>query len=250
LTPQSAKPSTISNPSKQGLIFLSFGRLLLFAGFQALLTLIFWIAGRQTPAADAAAWWLVQVILTNLTCVGLLAFLMKREGKQLVDLYRVEKHPFWRDLLLALGLFAIGLPIGALPNTIVAQWLFGDALTPAYMMFRPIPTWALVMGLLFPLTIAFAEIPFYFAYIMPRLQAASHSKWTVTIFCALALAAQHITLPLILDGRFILWRLLMYLPFALYIGVVMQWKPRLLNYFMVFHALMDLSALAVYFSLK
>jgi len=41
----------------------------------------------------------------------------------------------------------------------------------------------------------------------------------------------------------IIRRLLMYLPFALYIGVVMQWKPRLL--FLFFHTLMDLSALAV-----
>jgi len=62
------------------------------------------------------------------------------------------------------------------------------------------------------------------------------------------LAAQHITLPLILDGRFILWRLVMYLPFALYLGMVMQWKPGLLNFFMFFHAQMDLSALAVYFT--
>jgi hypothetical protein len=246
----SSNPSIRSIPNKQGLTLLVFGRLLLFAGFQGMLTLIFWIVGRQTPVEDAAAWWLVQVILTNLTCIGLLSYLMNREGKKLADLYRVEKHPFWKDLLLALGLFIIGLPLGALPNTLIAQWLFNDALVPAYMMFQPIPVWALVMGLLFPLTIAFAEIPYYFAYIMPRLQTATNRKWVITFICGLALAAQHITLPLILDGRFILWRLLMYLPFALFIAVVMHWKPRLLNYFIVFHALMDLSALAVYFSLK
>jgi hypothetical protein len=236
--------------SRKRILFpLLAGRLGLFAVFQSIFTLIFWLAGRSTPADDAIAWWVWEVTLANLVTVGLLAFLMKREGKSLVDLYRVGPHPFWKDLLLALGLFVISLPIGALPNSLLGQVLFGDALIPARMMFRSIPLWGLAVGLLFPFTIAFAEIPFYFAYLMPRLQAATGKTWLITVVCAVALAAQHVTLPFIPDGRFLLWRLLMYLPFALFVGVVMQWKPRLLRYFMVFHALMDLSALAVFFSL-
>ena len=225
------------------------GRLILFAILQAIFALIFWLAGRTAPADDAVAWWVWEVALANLATISLMAFLMKREGKTLFDLYRVGPHPFWKDLLLALGLFVIGLPIGALPNSLLGQALFGDALIPAQMMFRPVPLWGLAVGLLFPLTIAFAEIPFYFAYLMPRLQSATGKTWLITVVCAIALAAQHVTLPFIPDGRYLLWRLLMYLPFALFVGVVMQWKPRLLRYFMVFHALMDLSALAVYFSL-
>lgn len=211
--------------------------------------MVFWLAGRHSPADDSVAWWVLTVVLANIATIGLLTCLMMREGKSLWDLYRVGPHPFWKDLLLALGLFILSLPVGALPNTLLGQALFGDALIPAQMMFRPIPLWGLAVGLLFPLTIAFAEIPFYFAYLMPRLQAVTGKTWLVTVLCAFALAAQHVTLPFIPDGRYLLWRLLMYLPFALFVGVVMQWKPRLLRYFMVFHALMDLSALAVYFSL-
>jgi hypothetical protein len=240
--------STIT-PRRLFLFPLLLGRLILFALFQGLLLLGFYIAGRPSPADDAVAWWVLAVVMANIATIGLLAFLMKREGKSLWDLYRVGPHPFWKDFLLALGLFVLSLPLGMLPNTMVGQALFGDALIPAQMMFRPIPMWGLAVGLLFPLTIAFAEIPFYFAYIMPRLQAATGKKWLITLLCGLALAAQHVTLPFIPDGRYLLWRLLMYLPFALFIGAVMQWKPRLLRYFMVFHALMDLSALAVYFSL-
>jgi hypothetical protein len=235
--------------NKKELIFLLFGRLLLFVGFQAILTLVFWLAGRKTPVEDAAAWWLVQVILTNITCIWLLSVFMHREGLQLPDLYRVEKHSIWKEMLIAIGIMIIGLPLGVLPNSIVAQWLFGNALTPALMMFRSIPNWALVMGILFPLTIAFAEIPYYFAFLMPRLQSTTNMKWPITIICGLALAAQHITLPLILDGRFILWRLLMYLPFAIFVGVVMQCRPRLLPYLMVIHALMDFAALSVYLTI-
>lgn len=241
--------NTSQKNNTRELIFLLFGRLLLFAGFQLFLTIFFWLTSRLTPIEDAAAWWLVQVILTNGTCIWLLSRFMHREGKQLRDLYRVEKHSIWKEILIATGLMLIGLPLGVFPNIMAAKWLFGDPMIPALMMFRPIPYWALFLGLLFPLTIAFAEIPYYFAYIMPRLQEATHQKWAITFLCSLALAAQHITLPLIFDGRFILWRLIMYLPFAFFVGIVMQWRPRLLPYFMVIHIIMDLSALSVYFSI-
>jgi hypothetical protein len=238
-----------NQPGKSALILLLWGRLLLFAGFQCALTVIFWVISVSNPITDAAAWWLVQVILTNFTCIYLLFRLLNREGFSLISLYHVEKHNVGKEVLIMVGLLVIGLPLGALPNTVLAQWLFGNPLTPALMMFRPIPFWALLVGILFPLTIAFAEIPYYFAYLMPRLQSAFNSKWPVTILCGLALAAQHITLPLLLDGRFILWRFLMYLPFALFVGIVLQIRPRLLPYFMVIHALMDFSALAVYLTI-
>lgn len=51
---------------------------------------------------------------------------------------------------------------------------------------------------------------------------------------------QHITLPLLFDVRFIVWRLLMFLPFALFLGLVIHWHKQLLPYLMVVHALMDL----------
>jgi membrane protease YdiL (CAAX protease family) len=57
---------------------------------------------------------------------------------------------------------------------------------------------------------------------------------------------QHCFLPLILDGRFMLWRLAMYLPFALFVGFLIKRRPGLLPYFAVVHALMDISTLAVY----
>ncbi len=53
-------------------------------------------------------------------------------------------------------------------------------------------------------------------------------------------------LPLILDGRFMLWRLGMYLPFALFAGLILKLRPTLLPYFMIIHALADLSAVSVY----
>jgi hypothetical protein len=66
------------------------------------------------------------------------------------------------------------------------------------------------------------------------------------LLAAFFLAAQHMFLPLILDGRFMLWRLGMFLPFALFAGLVIKLRPTLLPYFMIVHALADMSTLAVY----
>ncbi len=66
---------------------------------------------------------------------------------------------------------------------------------------------------------------------------------------SLFLGLQHATLPLILDGRFVLWRALMYLPFAFYIGAILKLRPRLLPFLVIGHALIDLATVAVYFTL-
>ena len=41
--------------------------------------------------------------------------------------------------------------------------------------------------------------------------------------------------------RFITWRAMMYLPFAIEVGLVMHWRPRLLPYLASVHVLMDLA---------
>ena len=114
------------------------------------------------------------------------------------------------------------------------------------MMFRPLPDWALAVGILFPLTIAFSELPTYFGYAMPRLAGQLKSGWAAWLIASFFLAAQHCFLPFILDGGFLLWRLGMFLPFALFTGLALKLRPGLLPYFVIVHALMDFSTLAVY----
>jgi hypothetical protein len=112
-----------------------------------------------------------------------------------------------------------------------------------------LPAWALVLSFLFPLTIGFAELPTYFGYVMPRLASQLKNGWLAWLIASLALAAQHMFLPLILDGGFILWRLLMYLPFALFGGLLIKLRPTLLPYSMIVHALADVSAVLVYLTI-
>jgi hypothetical protein len=81
---------------------------------------------------------------------------------------------------------------------------------------------------------------------MPRLEAQVKNGWVAWIIASIFLAAQHMFLPLILDGGYMLWRLGMFLPFALITGLALKFRPSLLPYFVVVHALMDVTTVLVY----
>ena len=62
----------------------------------------------------------------------------------------------------------------------------------------------------------------------------------------LFLAIQHCTLPFIPDARFILYRGLVFLPFALMLGVSLKLRPSLFPYFAVLHGVMDFGTAMMY----
>ncbi|HUF00389.1 MAG TPA: hypothetical protein VMN99_14120 [Anaerolineales bacterium] len=218
----------------------------LFLFFQILIALI--LTAARTPSAwvESARWWTFLPIFANIVSIYLLVRLFRAEGKHYLDIIKFSRTTLKTDLLWFFGASIIGMPIVSAPMNILGAAIFGDQMVPINMMFIPLPAWALVVSLLFPLTIGFAELPTYFGYAMPRLEAQIKNGWVAWLIASFFLGAQHMFLPLILDGRFMLWRLLMYLPFALFAGLMLKLRPTLLPYYMIVHALVDVSAVAVY----
>ncbi|MCU0460381.1 MAG: hypothetical protein MUE37_15000, partial [Bacteroidales bacterium] len=91
----------------------------------------------------------------------------------------------------------------------------------------------------FPVTIALAELATYFGYIMPRLRAGFKSGVPALLLPVLFLSLQHMTLPFIPDLTFILYRAVVFLPFALLIGIAIYRRPSLFPYFAILHGIMD-----------
>jgi hypothetical protein len=219
-------------------------RMLLFALVQTALFVVLQTIQPSTEWANTAGWWPFVAAVVNLLTVAILWWAMKQEGKPLSAVYHFVRHRgWWRDAMLALlamagaGILAVG------PNLLVGNWLFGDAMIPYNMMFQPIPQWAALFALIvFPITIALAEMPTYFGYGMPHVEAETANRWLGVLIPSLFLAAQHMTLPLLFDWRFALWRGLMFLPLALYVGIVLHWRLRLLPYVAVLHGLLDFQA--------
>lgn len=220
-------------------------RSVLFILFQALIALILFATGTNSAWDESARWWTLAVSLTNFVSIYLLVRLYKAEGKRFFDLFKFSRMTWRKDLLWFILASIIAMPIVAAPREPLAAAIFGDAMIATNMLFRPIPTWAFVLSFVFPLTIAFAELPTYFGYAMPRL-GKQINGWFAWLIASFFLAAQHMFLPLILDGGYFLWRFGMFLPFALFTGLVIKLRPALLPYFVIVHALLDITTVLVY----
>lgn len=217
-------------------------RLILFAGLQALLALVFFLVGKSNAWDASTNWWPVIVFIANMICLILLVRFYKAEGDRFWNIFIFHKDTIAKDLLVLLGFLIVAGPIGFLPNIWLGNLLFGNVSIATELFLRPLPMWAVITSiLLFPLSQGMVEIPTYMMYVMPRIEKGGLPRWAAILLPTLFLAAQHIAIPLVFNGRFILWRFLMFLPFALLVALVIKWRPRMLPYIAIIHVLMDIS---------
>ncbi|MCG2620888.1 hypothetical protein LVY72_03045 [Arthrobacter sp. I2-34] len=218
-------------------------RLTLFAAFQALIAAILAAGGSAEPWADSAAWWPLAATAANLVNLAVLARFCHANGIRLRDFYRFRRTGWRKDLGLAVLTTAAAAPLAALPNLGLATALLGSPQAALEMFTRPLPLWAAIAAVvLFPVTTALAELPTYYGYVRPRLEALTGSAAVAVGLAALVHSLQHVALPLIFDGGFMTWRALMFLPFALLLAVVLRRRPALLPYLLVVHFLLDFQA--------
>jgi hypothetical protein len=226
-----------------------FSRVSLFVGFQALFAAGFWIAGSTGAWDESAAWWPFTVTLTNVVCLVALVTLFRTEGANYWRIFQIRRETVKGDLLALLGTLVLLGPVSFLPNILLANWLFGDAQSALNLLVRTLPLWAAVGGLvLFPVTQGLAELATYFFYVMPRLEVQGVSRWQAVTLTSLVLGLQHVGVPFLLDGRYLVWRGLMFIPFAFLAGIVLRWRPSLLPYMAVIHILMDAAFAAMLLS--
>jgi len=219
-----------------------FSRTVLFALWQSVFALGFRLAGSARPWAASVPWWLLTASLGNITNIGLLTWAARREGFRLGQIFNFTGRTWKVDVPLVIGATVVAAPLGYFPNPLLARALFGSPGTVIPMMFQPLPEWAIrLAAVVFPVSIALSELPNYYGYVMPRLKTLTGAGWQIVVLVAVSHAVQHITLPLLFDVRFMLWRFGMFLPFALFIACVVNWRPSLLPYFMVVHGLLDAS---------
>ena len=221
---------------------LLFGRTLLFFGVQTLFALGFAVGGTTAPWTASAAWWPLGVTLVNLICLVVMVFAVQREGGSYWTIFRLERAHLKSDLMALAVVLLISAPVSYLPNVLLATALFGDAQVALDLLVRPLPLWAAYASvILFPITQGLVELPLYFLYVMPRLRHQGIAIGVAVVLTVLMLSLQHLAIPFLFDSRFIIWRGLMFLPFALLVGLVLHWRPRLLSYLAVVHVLMDMA---------
>ena len=217
-------------------------RIVLFVFFQIVVAATLAATGRPDPWGRSAAWWPITATAANLATIALLDRVARDEGLTLADLYNLGLQRR-TDLFALIGVLAGAIALGIVPGLVFGALLFGDAARAAALFIGPLPFAVALIGLVaFPVTAAFAELPTYFGYAMPRLEAMWQTRWRAVVVCALFLAMQQLTLPLIWDVRFLVWRGLVFLPLAAYLGVVIRERPAFLPYLMATQAIVQFVA--------
>lgn len=230
----------LTNSQKTWLMLII--RAMLFLSFQVLIALAFLLLGSPNAWNASAAWWPFAIILTDLVCLMLLIRLYQIEGMRFWDIFRIKRQFVKQDFLFLLGFLIVAAPLGYLPNLLSARWLFGDPQIALNLLVYPLPVWAAVTSFVFfPILQGMVEIPTYMLYAMPRLEVQGMRAWLAVLLASFFLSAQHIFAPFLPNGRFIIYRLVMFLPFAILIALVMRARPRLMPYIAVIHMLMDMS---------
>lgn len=231
---------TDQHPSRWTWIMLIV-RFSLFIGIQALFALVFLLTGPSTAWDSSANWWPFVVIIVNFICIALMIWLFRQEGKRFWDIFRIQREFLKNDLLALAGLMVLLGPVSYLPNIWLGGLLFGDPQRTLDLLIRPLPLWAVYASIiLFPVTQGLAELATYFAYVMPRLESQGMRRWLAVTIPSLMLGFQHIGVPFLLNSSYLIWRGLMFIPFAFLAGIVMHWRPRLLPYLAIVHALLDM----------
>lgn len=177
------------------------GRTALFVIWQAVIALILTLMGSASGWQEAAGWWPIVAFLTNVVSIFWLWSLFHAEGRRFLHIFQIKRETLKKDVVFLLAMLVISGPVAMGPNILLATWLFGDQQAALDLLLRPLPFWAVLFSIvLWPLTQSFAELPFYFGYLMPRLERQS-GRWTAVLASAFWLGAQHAALPLIFNGR-------------------------------------------------
>lgn len=220
-------------------------RSLLFILAQVLIALVISASGSPNAWDESTRYWTLIAAAANVASLYLLIRVYKAEDKRFWDILRFSRETWKADLLWFIVFSIVAMPLIAVPREPLAAALFGDSMIATNLLFKPLPTWAFVLGFLFPLTIWLAELPTYFGYCMPRISQQING-WAAWLIASFFLAAQHMFLPTIFNGGYLLWRFGMFLPFALITGFALKLRPALLPYFVIVHALLDVSTMLVY----
>jgi len=231
------------SPTGSGTIsyFLLASRLLLFVVFQAIIALAVnsWEASQK--------YWLLTATLTNIVSITFLYILFKRDGVSFFKIFSFNRAGLKKDLIIFAGLVVLSVPVVIAPGYLLSITLWGDPDVPATMMFGPIEKWLIYILLIaFPLTITFAELATYFVYVMPKLKKTLKVRWFAIMLPVLFLSVQHCTLPFIPDLNFILYRGLVFLPFAILIGVSIYYRPTLFIYLAILHGILDFGTVLMF----
>jgi hypothetical protein len=181
---------------------------------------------------DAASWWMVYGALIDLATLGLLAWLLRRDGIS----YRSLLGPpaaAWQVAAGALGVLVASVPAMVFSAELTTAF-YGDATAPMFAVVD-VPVLASVFSVaVVPLLAELAEPVTYLGVVLPKLEQRLGRPWLAATIVVVLWAAEHAFYPLLISGgsldlRFAAFRVLSVLPFlAIWTALYYAFGRRLL----------------------
>ncbi len=188
----------------------------LFLVVQGLLALTYDVFHRAGAWHEAGRWWNVYGTVVDIGCLIGLRIATRREGIRLRDLVGPVRLRFGRDVFVGLALFALIFPCFIGGSLLAQIALYGslDSARAAYLtQLHALPMWAFVYSVtLWWMISSPTEEAIYQGYALPRLRALTGRTWVAMVLVGLLWAAQHSLLPFVPDGKYLLFRLLQFIP--------------------------------------
>ena len=184
---------------------------------------------------ETGCWWSVIAVILNFLTIGLLVFLAKRNSQSYWQLINYQKgKTTWKQIV---GITLLVLVVGMSGMYLAGFLCYNKFLYAPPVMIAPIPkVLAVINVVLLPVTTTFAEDGLYLGCGVNQIK----NKHAAIIVPAFFYALQHCFIPTVLDGKYIVYRFISFLPLTLILCWYYYRKRNPLP-IMVGHALIDLA---------
>jgi Type II CAAX prenyl endopeptidase Rce1-like len=185
-----------------GAVLLVATRVALWLGVQLLLAGLLVLVGGAAAFGqalnEAAGWWMVYMALIDLGTLGVIFWLLGRDGRA----YRGLLGPptaAWQVAVGALGVLAASVPAVAFSGELTSA-VYGDAIPPMFAVVDVPPLASAFSVLVVPLLAELAEPVAYLGIILPRLERRLGRPWLAATIVVVIWAAEHACYPLLTSG--------------------------------------------------
>lgn len=184
---------------------------------------------------EISHWWSVIASAVNILTILLLFLVARKQGGSYWKLINYEKGKTTPKQIIAMIAMIVLVGMGGM--YLAGFVCYGVIPYAAPMLIAPIPLWLAILNIpLLPITTAFAEDGLYLGCGVNQIK----NKYAAILVPAFFFALQHSFIPTLLDGKYILYRFLSFLPLT----IILCWHYRRNRNplpIMIGHAVIDLA---------
>jgi|GEM_PF-4059274 hypothetical protein len=186
---------------------------------------------------EIAPYWPIIFIVGNLLTLLIFDIILRHKNQSFFRfLLSIMQAKISKKEFLYTFLWMFGAGVGGM---ILISILFFQG-PPPDLIYSVSWSWGLFYIIFFPTTAALSEIPFYYGFIDTSWKVNKSHSIIPLLYIILVYGIQHAFLPLLWDIKFILFRIISFIPLMILIGIYRR-KNKSLKSVIIIHGLMDLS---------